>query len=131
MLLRFTSSSFVELRQLPAGKLDAAVYERETTSRGLTTTPSARPLNTLTVIVEGIFVEALLHTGANIFVVSSDLCARLQKVKTPYSGPLLCGVNRTLTQPVASCTARVVIGEGRLHIEFTVLSVCAREYICG
>lgn len=81
--------------------------------------------------MEGIFLQALVDTGASISVMRKDLCARLRKVKTPYFGPPLCSANGSLITPIASCTARVLIGEDRHHIEFAVLSECAHDLIFG
>lgn len=75
----------------------------------------------LSVLVEGVCVEALVDTGASISVISADLCSRLRKVKTPYLGPSLCGANGMTIQPSGYCTVRIIIEELRHHIMCAIL----------
>lgn len=85
----------------------------------------------LSVFVEGIQVEALVDTGASISVIHADLCSRLRKVKTPYTGHCLRGANGNDITPLGYCTVRVLIGEVRHHIQCAVLFPCAHKLILG
>lgn len=85
----------------------------------------------LSVVVEGIQVEPLVDTGATIFVIIANLCSRLRKVKTPYSGPCLRGANDNDIQPTAYCTVRVSIEGIRHSIQCAVISQCAHDLILG
>lgn len=72
-----------------------------------------------------------MDTGASISVIHADLCARLRKEQTPYSGPTLCGANNVLIQPSGQCTVRVLIDGLRHHIPCAVLASCAHSLILG
>lgn len=85
----------------------------------------------LVVIVEGLYVEALIDTGAAYSVMHFSLCSHLRKVLTPYIGPPLRGANGTLMKPTGQCTARVLIDNQRHHIEFIVLPTCVHLMILG
>lgn len=82
-------------------------------------------------LVEGIFVNALVDTGASVSVIHADLCSRLRKVKTPYTGPSLCNANGVVLQPSAQCTVRVFIDGSRHHVPCAVLTPCAHQLILG
>lgn len=87
------------------------------------TTPPERPWNLLLVEVEGLRIEALVDTGASVSVISAQLCSRLRKVRTPYSGPSLCGANGDAIRPSGYCTVRVTI-DGLLHyVQCAVLTL--------
>lgn len=81
--------------------------------------------------VEGVQTEALVDTGASLSVISTDLCSRLRKVKTPYDGPPLRCANAVRIQPSGVCTARVFIDGILHHIQFAVLSSCTYAMILG
>lgn len=81
--------------------------------------------------VEGERIEALVDTGASFSVISTDLCSRLRKVKTPYCGPPVRCANAAIVRPSGVCTARVFI-DGILHyIQFIVLPSCTHPLILG
>lgn len=74
---------------------------------------------------------ALIDTGAAISVIADKLCRSLHKVTTPFFGPLLRTATAEHVQPVAACTARVVI-QGKLYtVEFVVLPHCSHDIILG
>lgn len=81
--------------------------------------------------MEGVFVDALIDTGAAISVIDRELCFRLRKVQTPYAGPMLCGANDSPIRPTGLCTARILIDGIRHHIQLAVLSSCAHQIILG
>lgn len=85
----------------------------------------------MSVVIEGIQVEALGNTGATIFVIIANLCLRLRKVKTPYSGPCLRGANDNDIQPTAYCTVRISIERIRHSIQCAVISPCAHDLTVG
>lgn len=93
--------------------------------------PPDRPSNMLSVLVEGVRVDALIDTGASISVISMELCARLRKVRTPYSGPSLYGANSSMIKPSGQCTVRISTGQLRHHVQCAVLSPCAHHLILG
>lgn len=52
-------------------------------------------------------------------------------MKTPYTGPSLCGANQGLIQPSGQCTVRVFIDGLLHHIQCAVLTPCAHQLILG
>ena len=93
--------------------------------------PPVRPCNMVSVLVEGVYVDALIDTGACLSVIDRSLCSRLRKVTTPYDGPTLFAAQGDAIRPSAMCTARVFI-DGLLHyVQFAVLSSCAHQLILG
>lgn len=64
-------------------------------------------------------------------MIIANLCSRLRKVNTPYSGPCLRGANDNDIQPTAYCTVRVSIEGIRHSIQCAVISPCAHDLILG
>lgn len=98
---------------------------------GKLTTPPERPSNTVRVEVEGIIIDALVDTGASISVIDGNLCSKLRKVRTPYTGPSLCSANQGAIEPTGFCTVRVFIDGIRHHIQCAVLPLCTHQLILG
>lgn len=99
--------------------------------RWISRSPPDRPSNTLSVVVEGIDVEALVDTGASISIIREDVCSKLRKVRTTYPGPSLRGANNAIIQPSGLRTARVSIAGIRHHIQLAVLPSCVHQMILG
>lgn len=81
--------------------------------------------------MEGISVKALVDTGAAVSVVRSDLCRRLRKVTTPFSGYTLLTAGKQNLIPTAKCTARICIDQIIHVVELVVLPSCSHEIILG
>lgn len=112
-------------------KTESSSFLGETASHDKSSSPPQPPSNSLTVFIEGVWVDALVDTGASVSVIHADLCSRLRKVTTPYDGPALRGANGVMIRPSGFCTARVSIDGIRHHIQFAVLSPCAHQVILG
>lgn len=83
------------------------------------------------VFVEGVATLALVDTGAAVSVMNAKLCRKIRKVTTPVSGFRLRTANAEQVEPLAACTARVVVQDALYIIEFLVLTSCSHDIILG
>lgn len=74
---------------------------------------------------------ALVDTGAAVCVINERLCRSIRKVTTPVAGVALRTATAQHVQPLAACTARVVIEDMMYIIEFIVLPSCSHDVILG
>lgn len=81
--------------------------------------------------VDGVRTLALVDTGAAISVMSHKFCRSIRKVTTRPSGFSLRTASAQHIQPVAACTARVLIQDAIYTVEFLVLASCSYDLILG
>lgn len=74
---------------------------------------------------------ALVDTGADYSVISSELVRTLRKVLTPWRGSPVRTAGGHLIEPTGRCTARVGIRGFTYVASFIVLAKCSRDLIIG
>lgn len=76
-------------------------------------------------------MTALVDTGADYSVISSNLARELRKVLTQWTGPHIRTAGGHLVTPTGQCTVRVTI-RGYTYVgDFIVLPECSRDVILG
>lgn len=93
-------------------------------------TVSPRP-NLLDITVDGVCVQALVDTGAQISVITSDLCRRLKKVRTASPSCVVRVADGGTPPVLGTCTARVTIANRQIPVLFHVLPHCPHDIILG
>lgn len=81
--------------------------------------------------MDGFRTLALVDTGAAVSVIDVKLCRLLRKVTTTSTGLSLRTASAHHIQPLAACTARVIIQDVVYPIEFLVLPACSHDVILG
>lgn len=76
-------------------------------------------------------MNALVDTGADYSVISSELARKLKKVLTPWKGPQVRTAGGHLIDPTGKCTARIGIRGFTYVASFIVISECSRDLIIG
>lgn len=76
-------------------------------------------------------LTALVDTGADFSVMSSQLAGRLRKVVTPWTGPAIRSAGGHLLTPIGVCTARIKIRDAYFPACFLVLRECSKPLILG
>lgn len=76
--------------------------------------------------IDGYYVTALVDTGADYSVISSNLAEELKKVLTHWNGPHIRTAGGHIA-PTSRCTARVGIRGYTYVADFIVLPECSRD----
>lgn len=108
-----------------------AVRGGRTANMELTKEPSRQPRNIIIAYLNRLLLTALIDTSSSISVLSLSLCKRLNKVLLPPRGLLLRSAFNTITTPLATATARLLINSLCYPFEFRVLFETSHDVILG